>query len=43
MESRAWEQGMGSWLHGSWGGEKCESWGQGLSIHLHNQDALRTI
>ena len=32
-----------SWLHGSWGRERHESWGWGLSIHLHNQNALQAI
>ena len=43
MESGAWEQGTGSWLHGNWGREKRESQGPGLSVHLHNQNPLHTI
>ena len=43
MESGAWEQRMGSWIHGSWGGERRESQGKGLSIYLHNQNALHKI
>ena len=43
MESGAWEQGTGSWLPGSWGGERRESRGRRLSIHLHNQKALHAI
>ena len=43
MESGAWEQGTGSWLHGNWGREKRDSQGRGLSIHLHNQNPLHTI
>ena len=43
MESGTWEKGTGSWLHGSWGGERCESWGRGLSVHMHNQNALQAI
>ena len=43
MESGAWEQGTGSWLHGSWCRERRESRGRGLSIHLHNQNALHSI
>ena len=41
-ESGAWEQGTGSWLHRSWGRERYESWGRGLSVYLHNQSALPT-
>jgi hypothetical protein len=40
MESGAWEQGTGRGLHENWGGERRESQGRGLSIHLHNQPAL---
>ena len=41
--SRAWEQGTGSWLPGSWGGERRESRGRGLSKYLHNQNSLLVI
>ena len=41
--SRAWEQGTGSWLPGSWGGERRESRGRGLSKYLHNQNSLLLI
>ena len=43
MESGAWEQGTGSWLHESWGGERRDSRERGLKLHLHNQHALRAM
>ena len=43
MESGAWEQGTGKGLHGHCGGERRESRGRRLSIHLHNQHALHAI
>ena len=43
MESGAWEQGAGSWLHGSWGRERRDSRERGLKLHLHNQHALRAM
>ena len=43
MESGAWEQGTGSWLQGSGYGERRESRGRGLSVHLHNEHAPHPI
>ena len=43
MESGAWEQGTGKGLHGHCGGERRESRGRRLSIHLHNLHALRAM
>ena len=43
MESEAWEPGTGSWLPGSLGGERRESRGRRLSVHLHNRHALHAI
>ena len=43
MESGAWEQGTGSWLRGNRCGDRRESRGRGLSVHLHNDNALHAI
>ena len=43
MESGAWDQRTGSWLHGSGYGERRESRGRGLSVHLHNEHAPHPI
>jgi len=43
MESGAWEQGTGRWLPRSWGGERRESQGQGVSEYLHKQNSLLAL